>query len=138
MQTLGKYPNAKLLIEDAGSGTSLIQDLQSEGLSVHANRPVGDKVVRMSAQTARIEEGRVLLPESAPWLESFARRSWHSRTAAMTTKSTPSRRPWRGSLNQKDGCWRSDKKGQALVRCAALPKNSRLVGDNTMQDDDQS
>jgi hypothetical protein len=30
MQTLGKYPNAKLLIEDAGSGTSLIQDLQSE------------------------------------------------------------------------------------------------------------
>jgi predicted phage terminase large subunit-like protein len=71
MQTLGKYPNAKLLIEDAGSGTSLIQDLQSEGLSVHANRPVGDKVVRMSAQTARIEEGRVLLPESAPWLEEF-------------------------------------------------------------------
>jgi len=71
MQTLGKYPNAKLLIEDAGSGTSLIQDLQSEGLSVHANRPVGDKVVRMSAQTARIKEGRVLLPESAPWLEEF-------------------------------------------------------------------
>jgi predicted phage terminase large subunit-like protein len=25
----------------------------------------------MSAQTARIEEGRVLLPESAPWLEEF-------------------------------------------------------------------
>jgi predicted phage terminase large subunit-like protein len=70
MQTLGKYPNAKLLIEDAGSGTSLIQDAVG-GLSVHANRPVGDKVVRMSAQTARIEEGRVLLPESAPWLEEF-------------------------------------------------------------------
>jgi predicted phage terminase large subunit-like protein len=71
MQTSRKYPNAKILIEDAGSGTSLIQDLQSEGEPVHANRPVGDKVVRMSAQTARIEEGRVLLPESASWLEEF-------------------------------------------------------------------
>jgi predicted phage terminase large subunit-like protein len=71
MQTSGKYPNAKILIEDAGSGTSLIQDLQSEGVTVHANRPIGDKVVRMSAQTARIEEGRVLLPESASWLEEF-------------------------------------------------------------------
>jgi phage terminase large subunit-like protein len=29
------------------------------------------EVVRMSAQTARIEEGRVFLPESAPWLEDF-------------------------------------------------------------------
>src|SRR3954447_13097800 len=63
MQTLGKYPNAKILIEDAGSGTSLIQDLQSEGVPVHANRPVGD--------TARIEEGRVFLPEAASWLEEF-------------------------------------------------------------------
>jgi predicted phage terminase large subunit-like protein len=71
MQTSGKYPDAKILIEDAGSGTSLIQDLQSEGVTVHANRPIGDKVVRMSAQTARIEEGRVLLPESASWLEEF-------------------------------------------------------------------
>jgi hypothetical protein len=34
-------------------------------------RPLGDKVVRMSAQTARIEEGRVYLPESASWLEEF-------------------------------------------------------------------
>jgi predicted phage terminase large subunit-like protein len=64
-QTSAKYPNAKILIEDAGSGTSLIQDLQSEGVPVRANRPVGDKVVRMSAQTARIEEGRVFLPEAA-------------------------------------------------------------------------
>src|SRR3954468_22662129 len=71
MQTLGKYPNAKILIEDAGSGTSLIQDLQWEGVPVHANRPVGDKVVRVSAQTARIEDGRVHLPESASWLEGF-------------------------------------------------------------------
>jgi predicted phage terminase large subunit-like protein len=48
-----------------------IKHLRAEGVPVHGNRPVGDKVVRMSAQTARIEEGRVFLPESAPWLEEF-------------------------------------------------------------------
>src|SRR4051794_35798450 len=71
MQTSGKYPNAKILIEDAGSGTSLIQDLHAEGVPVQAIQPRGDKIVRMSAQTARIEEGRVHLPESASWLEGF-------------------------------------------------------------------
>ena len=71
MQTSGKYPNAKVLIEDAGSGTSLIQDLHANGVRVQPIRPLGDKVVRMSAQTARIEEGRVYLPESASWLEEF-------------------------------------------------------------------
>ena len=71
MQTSGKYPNAKVLIEDAGSGTSLIQDLHADGVRVQAIRPLGDKIVRMSAQTARIEEGRVHLPESASWLEEF-------------------------------------------------------------------
>ena len=71
MQTSGKYPNAKVLIEDAGSGTSLIQDLHADGVRVQAIRPLGDKVVRMSAQTARIEEGRVYLPELASWLEEF-------------------------------------------------------------------
>src|SRR3954469_11179013 len=71
MQTSGKYPNAKILIEDAGSGTSLIQDLHAEGVPVQAIPPRGDKVVRMSAQTARIEEGRVYLPESALWLQDF-------------------------------------------------------------------
>ena len=70
-QTSGKYPNAKVLIEDAGSGTSLIQDLHADGVRVQAIRPLGDKIVRMSAQTARIEEGRVHLPESASWLEEF-------------------------------------------------------------------
>jgi predicted phage terminase large subunit-like protein len=71
LKTAAQYINSKILIEEAGSGIALLQDLQSEGVPVHANRPVGDKVVRMSAQTARIEEGRVFLPESAPWLEDF-------------------------------------------------------------------
>jgi predicted phage terminase large subunit-like protein len=61
----------KILIEEAGSGVSLIQDLQSAGLQVYPVRPTSDKVVRMSAQRARIEEGRVLLLETTPWLDDF-------------------------------------------------------------------
>jgi len=63
---------ATVLIEDAGSGTHLIQDLKREGkLRPIAMRPEGDKIVRMEAQSAVIEAGHVLLPEEAPWLASF-------------------------------------------------------------------
>ena len=61
-----------VLIEDAGSGTHLIQDLCREGkVRPIAIRPDGDKIVRMEAQTHLIEAGRVFLPESAPWLGDF-------------------------------------------------------------------
>jgi len=60
-----------LLIEDKGSGMSLIQDLRREEIRPIAIRPEGDKVMRMSAQTARIEAGSVLLPRHAPWLDDF-------------------------------------------------------------------
>ena len=64
--------NAELiLIEDKGSGTSLIQDLKADHLYPIAIEPVGDKVVRMSACSARIEAGSVLLPRNAAWLDPF-------------------------------------------------------------------
>lgn len=61
-----------VLIEDKGSGTHLIQELDDEG----SPRPIpimpeGDKVTRMSAQSARIEAGYVYLPKRAPWLQDF-------------------------------------------------------------------
>ncbi len=61
-----------VLIEDKSSGTQLIQDLRHEH-SLHpiAITPVEDKVTRMSAQSAKIEAGRVLVPASAPWLHDF-------------------------------------------------------------------
>jgi predicted phage terminase large subunit-like protein len=61
-----------VLIEDKGSGTSLIQDLRRSG-QVHpiACMPETDKVTRMSAQSAKIEAGLVHLPERAPWLADF-------------------------------------------------------------------
>jgi len=61
-----------VLIEDAGSGTGLIQDLKHDGkLRPIGIRPDGDKVVRLEAQSAVIEAGHVLLPEAAPWLGDF-------------------------------------------------------------------
>ncbi len=61
-----------VLIEDKGSGTSLIQDLRQDG-SLHAIAimPEADKVTRMSSQSAKIEAGRVLLPMGASWLGDF-------------------------------------------------------------------
>jgi predicted phage terminase large subunit-like protein len=63
--------NYALLIENKGSGMSLIQDLRQ--LNIHAVpiRPDGDKIMRMNRQTARIEAGSVLLPDYAPWLDDF-------------------------------------------------------------------
>jgi len=64
-----------LLIEDAASGTGLIQQLNE--LSDYgvpnpiAYRPHGDKVMRMAAQSAVIEAGQVHLPRAAPWLDDF-------------------------------------------------------------------
>jgi predicted phage terminase large subunit-like protein len=61
-----------ILIEDRASGTQLIQELVALGLhAVTRYRPQADKVMRMHAQTAAIENGFVHLPQSAPWLAEY-------------------------------------------------------------------
>ncbi|WP_158883481.1 phage terminase large subunit [Rhodanobacter sp. L36] len=61
-----------ILIEDKASGTQLIQELRQEHLyQVKAVKPVGDKVMRMHAQTAMIENGVVRFPERASWLDGY-------------------------------------------------------------------
>ena len=65
--------NYALLIEDKGSGTSLIQHLREDDIHAIGITPEGDKIMRMSAQTARIEAGAVLLPKWAHWLEELRR-----------------------------------------------------------------
>jgi len=62
-----------VLIEDKGSGTQLIQDLKraKTGTRPIPIKPDGDKVTRMSNQSAKIEAGQVFLPKDAPWLDEF-------------------------------------------------------------------
>jgi predicted phage terminase large subunit-like protein len=66
-----QWAKPTILIEDAGSGTSLIQDLNDQNIPAIGIRPEGDKVIRMSAQTAKIEGGAVHLPKQAPWLDEL-------------------------------------------------------------------
>jgi predicted phage terminase large subunit-like protein len=63
-----------VLIEDRASGTQLIQELRKEGMRVvKPYAPEGDKIMRMNAQTATIENGFVHLPREAPWLGDYIR-----------------------------------------------------------------
>jgi predicted phage terminase large subunit-like protein len=61
-----------VIVEDKASGTQLIQELVSDGLrQVKRFQPETDKVMRMHAQTATIENGFVYLPREAPWLADY-------------------------------------------------------------------
>ncbi len=64
-----------ILIEDAGPGMNLLQDLRAampQGMTRPIGvKPEGSKVDRMAAQSAKIEAGHVHLPNSAPWLGEF-------------------------------------------------------------------
>jgi predicted phage terminase large subunit-like protein len=66
------YRPSVVLIEDKASGTQLIQELIADGLyAVTRYQPQSDKVMRMHAQTAMIENGFVHLPDAAPWLAPY-------------------------------------------------------------------
>ncbi len=61
-----------VLIEKAGLGLNLVQDLKADSPAGFPNpigvTPQGDKLTRMEAECARIEAGHVVLPREAPWL----------------------------------------------------------------------
>ena len=61
-----------VLIEDKASGTQLIQELIHDGChGVTRYQPTIEKIMRLHAQTAMIENGFVHIPETAPWLEEY-------------------------------------------------------------------
>ena len=67
-----RHQGVVTLVEDAGSGTSLIQDLRAT-INIIGIRPIGDKVLRFQTVTPLIEAGQVHLPARAPWLDPFKR-----------------------------------------------------------------
>ena len=64
-----------VLIEKAGLGLNLVQDLTADSPAGFPNpigiTPQGDKITRMEAECARIEAGLVVLPRYAPWLDQL-------------------------------------------------------------------
>jgi predicted phage terminase large subunit-like protein len=67
------WQSAIVLIEDKSSGTQLIQQLRVDGFSRVQPAPLmdGDKIMRLRAQTAKIEGGFVLFPIEAHWLDTY-------------------------------------------------------------------
>ena len=67
-----EYQATAVIIERAGSGVSLLQDLERAGAkwTISLN-PKGDKVGRLAHQSAKIERGMVYLPKKAPYLSAF-------------------------------------------------------------------
>lgn len=66
-------PNA-VLIEDKGNGTALIQDLRATTqIPVVPIEPIGEKVMRLAAESTAYETGSVYHPlrANAPWIADF-------------------------------------------------------------------
>lgn len=62
----------EILIEDKASGQSLIQELRrGTNLPIKAVQVDKDKIARANASVGFIEAGKLLLPESAPWLLDY-------------------------------------------------------------------
>jgi predicted phage terminase large subunit-like protein len=62
----------KVYVEDAVSGTGLIQFVQEEGgIPIEGIRRTTDKVSRCHDSVGYVESGYVYLPERAPWVHDF-------------------------------------------------------------------
>jgi predicted phage terminase large subunit-like protein len=68
-----EWAHTHLVIEDKGSGSSLIQSLKRERIYAHQQhgKLEGDKVMRLTAQAAQFHAGLVHFPEEAPWLDEL-------------------------------------------------------------------
>ena len=64
-----------VVIEDKASGTQLIQELTIEGVSgiTRYEPPACEKIMRFHGQTAAFENGLVLLPAEAHWLNDYVK-----------------------------------------------------------------
>jgi predicted phage terminase large subunit-like protein len=58
----------RILVEDAVTGTALVQELREEIYSIIPVKPVGDKVTRMAVASAKNQAGQVFLPKQPDWL----------------------------------------------------------------------
>jgi predicted phage terminase large subunit-like protein len=71
MRFAAKFKAQRVLIEDAGAGISLAQELKRQVSGIIAVKPERDKVSRMAVASAQFEAGQVLVPRRAPWLADF-------------------------------------------------------------------
>jgi predicted phage terminase large subunit-like protein len=65
------YQADKIVVEEAGIGAGLIQELQKVSLQVVPVRPLRNKITRMQEQSLKFQRGNVYLPRHAPWLSDY-------------------------------------------------------------------
>jgi predicted phage terminase large subunit-like protein len=71
-----RYRAVAILVEKAGPGQTLLQDLRHQLPNGMMARPIGiipqgSKVDRMAVEVHKIEAGQVYLPKQADWLDTF-------------------------------------------------------------------
>ena len=71
LDLVGRHRPDNLLIEDAGSGSALIQILRGRGVPALACRARDSKTARLAGVSNYLEAGLVVLPRAAPWLGAF-------------------------------------------------------------------
>lgn len=99
-----------ILIEEAGSGIQLLQDLKRDAnISVRGLVPKDDKATRLLSVVHLIEGGQIAVPNDAPWIAEFQREvslfpngkhddQVDSMTMFLRTLAEPSAEPWIRSL----------------------------------------
>jgi predicted phage terminase large subunit-like protein len=88
-----------VLVEDKSSGTQLIQELRADGFAAVQAAPANndDKVMRLRAQTAKIEGHFALFPEKAPWPDAYlSEGSIKPPRCAPAHRAGKCERPWNG------------------------------------------
>ncbi|HXH53156.1 MAG TPA: phage terminase large subunit [Sphingomicrobium sp.] len=73
-----RWDPAVIIIENIGAGMNLANELRRGDLkrrrgSVIGHNPEGDKELRLEVQTAKLEQGLIVLPEVAPFLNDLKR-----------------------------------------------------------------
>jgi predicted phage terminase large subunit-like protein len=92
-----------VLVEDKSSGTQLIQELRADGFSRVQAAPSNndDKIMRLRAQTAKIEGHFALFPKKAPWLDAYLLELTDFPTPSTTIRWTPRSTPSPGSRKRQ-------------------------------------
>ena len=72
MEQAAIHQPTTVVIENVGTGISLIQDLKRDGFpNIRAYVPEGDKQTRMEGQTGPMAAGYVFVPHEAHWLDEY-------------------------------------------------------------------
>jgi predicted phage terminase large subunit-like protein len=71
LEMRARWRVAHTLIEDKGSGTTLIQDLHRENVKVIPIKAETDKETRLYSVQGKFEAGSVIFPKNAPWLDDL-------------------------------------------------------------------